>query len=174
MATAAPTKQKTIEGVAFEISQPYTEGHTLSAIEATVLNQTRSENIGNNVRKSLKEAIDAGKSPEELAALVAAVDGSYVFNLRTASESRKMDPYEREAQTIARALVKDHLAKTGRKLTVAPSGSTEDEWKEKVTTQIDALAAQPNVIAAAKKNVDARKKSADALLASLDADTVTV
>lgn len=177
MATAAqtlevPSKTKTINGIAFTISQPYAEGHVLNAIEAKVLNQTRSENIGNNLRTSLKTAQDEGKSEAELSAMVAELDAKYEFNLRTASESRKMDPYEKEAQNIARALVKDHLAKTGRKLTVAPEGTTKDEWDAKVTAQVDDIASRPNVIAAAKKQVDARKKSADALMESLGEVTV--
>ena len=45
------SKTITILGEKFEITAPYAEGQTLTAVEARVLNQTRAENIGNNLRK---------------------------------------------------------------------------------------------------------------------------
>jgi len=122
---------KTINGVAFEISQPYAEGHVITEAEARVLNQTRSENIGNNLRAKLKEMADAGASEAELQALVAEKDAEYVFTLSNARASRVLDPVEKEANKIARELLKDHLAQTGRKLTVAPEGLTQEEWDYK-------------------------------------------
>jgi hypothetical protein len=87
------TKTKTIEGKNFEISQPYEEGHVISAIEARVLNQTRSENIGNNVRAKLKEAIEAGQPDDALAALVAEVDAAYQFTAAGTRAAARLDPY---------------------------------------------------------------------------------
>lgn len=166
------TKTKTIEGKNFEISQPYTEGHVLTAIEARVLNQTRSENIGNNVRAKLKEAIAAGQDDDALAALVAEVDSGYEFTAAGARAAAKLDPYEREARKIARDLLKTHLAESGRKLTVAPEGTTQEEWDEKIETEVDRLASNDDIIKAAKKAVDARKKQADTLMGALDGVTV--
>lgn len=160
----ADTKQKTINGLVFEISQPYTEGHTITDIEARVLNQVRAENIGNNLRAKIKEMIEAGSSHEEIAALVAEKDAEYVFTAGNIGESRKLDPYEREAEKIARELVKAKLAETGRKLTVAPEGYTEDDWKAKVQATVEQVAASENVLKVARKRVDDRKKQADTLL----------
>lgn len=165
-------KIKTIEGRNFNISQPYEEGHVLSAIEARVLNQTRSENIGNNVRAKLKEAIEGGKSDDELAALVAEVDAAYAFTAAGTRAAARLDPYEREARKIARELLRAHLADTGRKLTVAPDGSTQEEWDEKIEAEVDRIATMDTVLEAAKKEVDAKKRRADKLASALEGSTL--
>lgn len=165
-------KTKTIEGRNFDISQPYEEGHTITAIEARVLNQTRSENIGNNVRSKLKEAIEQGASDDALAALVAEVDASYAFTAAGTRAAAKLDPYEREARKIARELLRAHLADSGRKLTVAPDGSTQEEWDEKIEAEVDRIATLDTVLEAAKKEVDAKKKRADKLATALEGSTL--
>lgn len=162
------TKTKTIEGKNFEISQPYQEGHTISAIEARVLNQTRSENIGNNVRAKLKAAIEEGQGDDALAALVAEVDSAYEFTAAGTRAAAKLDPYEREARKMARELLRAHLAESGRKLTVAPDGVTQEEWDEKIEAELDRISTIDSVIDAAKKEVDARKKRADKLATALE------
>lgn len=154
---------KTINGLQFELSAPYAEGHTISAIEARVLNQTRAENIGNNTRAKIKEMQDANASEQEIQDYVAGVDAEYQFTAAGVSASRKLDPVEREAVKIARELLKGHLANSGRKLTVAPDGVTEEEWEEKVQSEIDRISALDEVVKAAKKAVDAKAKQAQAL-----------
>lgn len=166
------TKTKTIEGRNFEISQPYVEGHTISAIEARVLNQTRAENIGNNVRARLKAAIEEGKDDSALADLVAEVDAGYEFTAAGTRAAAKLDPYEREARKMARELLKKHLSESGRKLTVAPEGITDEEWGEKVETEIDRLATLETVLEAAKKEVNARSKRAEKLATALEGSTL--
>jgi hypothetical protein len=64
---------------------------------------------------------------------------------------------------MARELLKAHLASTGRKLTTAPEGLTEDEWEEKVQGEIERLAATDDIVKAAKAEVDRKKKTADKL-----------
>lgn len=158
---------KTINGLVFEISQPYAEGHVVTEAEARVLNQTRAENIGNNLRAKIKELQDAGAPFEAIAEVVAARDAEYVFTLAAARASRQMDPYEKEANKIARELLKAHLAESGRKLTVAPEGLTEEEWSEKIENEVDRIAATEQVVKAAKQRVDARRKQADTLAEAL-------
>lgn len=165
-------KTKTIEGRNFDISQPYEEGHVLTAIEARVLNQTRSENIGNNVRAKLKEAIEQSATDEAIAAIVADVDANYAFTAAGTRSAARLDPYEREARKIARELLKAHLAESGRKLTVAPEGSTQEEWDEKIETEVDRIATMDTVLEAAKKEVDAKKKRADKLADALAGSTL--
>lgn len=165
-------KTKTIDGDSYEISQPYEEGHTINAIEARVLNQTRAENIGNNARAKLKEMKEAGEAADALAAYVAQIDAEYEFTASAARAGARLDPYEREALKIARALLRDHLAETGRKLTVAPDGMTEDEWKEKVDAEAERIAATEEVVKAAKKEVDSKKKRADALSSALEGASI--
>lgn len=154
---------KTINGMEFEISQPYSEGHQCTAAEAKALNQTRSENIGNNARAKIKEMLDKGAPDQEIIDYVAALDAKYEFTLAGVSASRKLDPVEKEANKIARELLKEHLATTGRKLTVTPDGMTDDEWEDKVAAEIERIASDEQVVKAAKKNVDAKQKQADTL-----------
>ena len=166
------TKTKTIEGRNFEISQPYAEGHVISAIEARVLNQTRSENIGNNVRAKLKAAIEEGQDDNALAQLVAEVDAAYEFTAAGTRAAAKLDPYEREARKMARELLKAHLAESGRKLTVAPEGLSQEEWDEKIEAEVDRIATIDTVLEAAKKEVDARSKRAQKLQTALEGSTL--
>lgn len=161
-------KLKTIDGTQFLISQPYEPGHVINEAEARALNQTRSENVGNNVRAKLKEMKEANESEQALADYVASYDAEYILTLGAVSATRKLDPVEKEAQRIARELLKNHLAETGRKLTVAPEGETEESWKEKVQEQVDSIAENEEVIKIAKKNVEAKKKQADALAGALE------
>lgn len=160
--------QKTINGLSFEITEPYAEGHTCSAIEARVLNQTRSENIGNNTRAKIKEMQESeSHSEQDIIDYVASVDAEYVFTAAGVSASRKLDPVEREAVKLARELLKGHLANDGRKLTVAPEGLSEEEWDDKVSAEIERIAAMDEIVNAAKKNVAAKQKQAQALADTL-------
>lgn len=161
------TKTKTINGLSFEVEQPFIEGHVLTEAEARALNQTRSENVGNNVRTKVKEMQDAGKELAEIAAYVTEIDTAYVFTLASVSASRKLDPVEREARNIARELLKAHLATSGRKLTTAPEGLTAEEWADKVEAETDRIAASESVVKQASKNVNAKKKAAETLLESI-------
>lgn len=172
-------KTKTINGVAFLISQPYEAGQTIGEAEARALNQVRSENIGNNVRAKLKELQDAGADQAQLEAVVSERDAEYVLTVGNVGEGRKLDPIEREADKIAREIIKGKLAETGRKLTVPPTQEgyntdaegntwTEDSWKAYVQTHVDALAVTDPIVKAAKKRVDARKKQADELAGALE------
>ena len=158
------TKTKTINGLAFEVNQPYEAGHVVTEAEARALNQTRSENIGNNVRAKVKEMQDAGKDLSEIAAYVSSVDAEYTFTLANVAASRKLDPVEKEANNLARELLKQHLAQSGRKLTVAPEGMTQEDWDAKVASEVERIATSEAVLKQAKKNVDAKKKAADTLL----------
>lgn len=163
----ADTKLKVIDGMEFQVRAPYAEGHTLNAAEAKTLNQVRAENIGNNLRSFIKEAKAEGKSAEEITAAVEAYDAEYEFSLAVGSTARKLDPVEREAIKIAKEIIKAHLAKTGRKLTVAPEGMTKEEWEDKVAEQVETLAARDEVLKEAKKAVAAQQKRAESLIAGM-------
>lgn len=168
-------KTKVIDGDSYEISQPYEPGHQITEIEARVLNQTRAENIGNNVRAKLKEIKETAEAEEwgekklsnALTKAVAEVDENYEFTAAAARASQKLDPVEKEARKKARALLKDHLAETGRKLTVAPDGVTEEEWAEKIEAETDRIAALPEVLEAAREDVEARQSRAEKMASAL-------
>ena len=158
-------KSKVIDGDTYEISQPYEAGHPITEIEAKVLNQTRAENIGNNSRAKIKELKEQAATEEwgekklqnALQKLVAEIDTSYEFTAAAARASQKLDPVEKEARKKARALLKDHLAETGRKLTTPPEGVSEEDWKEKIESETDRIAALPEVVEAARQDVEARQ-----------------
>jgi hypothetical protein len=177
------TRPKVINGLSFDILQPYEAGHVLTAIEARVLNQTRAENIGNNVRARIKEMQegDPAASPPvpasteaEIRAYVTEFDTDYVFKTAGEGSRTSRDPYETEARKLARDLLREKLAEDGRKLTAAPAGNdndgnpwTDDSWKEYIDLKVDEVASMPAVLAAAKKNVDAKRKQSESLLASI-------
>jgi hypothetical protein len=161
------TKAKIINGLSFEISQPYAEGHVINAAEAKTLNQVRSENIGNNLRDFVKKAQEAGKT-DELAAAVAKYDAEYVFTLASASARKTLDPVERKARAMAKDVIKAKLAELGRKLTDIPAGLTKEEWEEKLEANIEKVANSDAVLKAAKKAVDDEKKRTEGLAAELD------
>lgn len=158
---------KTINGMEFEISTPYAEGHVCSDIEARVLNQTRAENIGNNARAKIKEMQEGGSSEQEITDYVSELDAAYQFTAAGVRASRKLDPVEREAQKLARELIKTHLAASGRKLSTVPDGMTEEEWEDKLSAEIERVAGDEQIIKAATKNVAAKQKQAESLADAL-------
>ena len=159
--------QKTINGLQFEISEPYAEGHVVSAIEARVLNQTRSENIGNNARAKIKEMQEGDATDQDIVDYVTGIDQNYVFTAAGVSASRKLDPVEREARKLARELIKTHLATSGRKLSTVPEGMTEEEWDDKLAAEIDRISQDEQIVKAATKNVAAKQKQAESLADAL-------
>lgn len=163
------TKARHIAGIAFALTWPFAEGHTITAAEAKALNQVRSENIGNNLRKQIEEAVAAGKSETEIADLVAKYDSEYVFTLAgVGGGSRALDPIEREARAIAKEVLRAHLAKTGRKINKTPEGETDDSWAEKIEGHIDALIAKDEVVKEAKRRVNAKAKATENILAGME------
>lgn len=157
------TKTKIINGHSFEISQPYVDGQTINEAEARALNQVRSENIGNNVREKVKELLEAGNI-DGAVALVAERDAEYVISLSNVGASVRRDPIETEARKIARELIKNSLAESGRKLTQAPEGTSKEEWDAKIEAETDRIAELEDVLKVARKNVADRQKRGSSLM----------
>lgn len=159
------TKEKLISGEKFTISMPYTEGHVCSAAEAKALNQVRAENIGNNKREAVNKAKESGNL-DEVRAEIAKYDSDYIFTMASVGVTRRVvDPVEREARVVAKLLLKEHLAKTGRKLTL-PKEATEDQkaqWAETIESKIDELATREDVLKAARKRVKERQTLSDSI-----------
>lgn len=154
-------RSKIIDGETFQLSNPYQAGHQLTEIEANVLNQVRSENIGNNLRaavKDAKEKRDKGDPTDfdGLKALVADYDEKYSFALGGGGAPRK-DPVEREAYTLAVEFVKGDLAKKGRTWKQVPEGLTEEEWVAKRDAVVDQVASRENIIELARQRVEQKK-----------------
>lgn len=109
-----PRASRTISGQTVSLIAPYAEGHVVTEAEASMLNQTLAENIGNNLRQTIKDGpVDAdGKptgeawTPEALQALVDEYTAGYEPGVRSGGGGgRVTDPVEREARKIAREKV---------------------------------------------------------------------
>lgn len=161
------TKSKLIAGEAFTISTPYSAGHVLTEVEAKVLNQVRAENIGNNMREVVKEALELKEKGDstkydQLASVIASYDSEYTFSMGGGGTSR-LDPVEREAKSLAESYVREDLKKKGRKWAQVPEGLTEEAWVEKRTAVVEALMQKDEIIALAKKRVKEKTKVSDAM-----------
>jgi hypothetical protein len=156
---------KLIDGVSYDITAPYAEGHVLTAIEAKVLNQVRAENIGNNVRAKVKE-LHSAKRLEDAKTYVYDADKSYAFTAGAAA-ARKLEPIEREARAIAKSAIVEHLAKTGRKISVAPAGETAESWDEKIENQIETLSQREDIVLLARRRLADKKPVIAEALSSL-------
>lgn len=161
------TKSVTIAGHAFDLAAPYVAGHVVTEAEAKTLNQTRHENVRNNLAKAIKELVEAGKMDEALAK-VREYDGAYEFTLATVGSTQKLDPVEREARAIAKELVRAHLAKTNRTFKTVPEGMSQEDWDAKVKANIESVAASENVLKEARKAVAAKGKRLESLASELD------
>lgn len=111
------TSTLTIAGKTFSFTPRFAEGHTLTSLEAAVLNRTLAENIGNNFRNRVKEAVEAGAySDEEMQKSFDEYASTYEFGVRhTTSGGVRRDPLEAEIQRLATNAVKAAIAKAGLK-----------------------------------------------------------
>ena len=162
----------TIQGVEFEISEPYAEGHTCTEAEAKALNQTRSEAIRNNNAKRIKDAKEAHGDElpanilTELADAISTYDKEYEFTLASVGGGRvSRDPVEVEARKIARTSIIAQLKTDNRTL---KSVTDVEGGKEKLEAAIAQVAASDAVVKAAKKAVADRAKLAETGIGSLD------
>lgn len=148
-------KKISVLDVEIEVPQPYAEGHTLSAIEARVLNQTFAENISNNVRSKIKKAQEGGEGAPTLDSVVAEAHTyarEYAFTEAAAGGgTRTLTPVEREARKLATAIVIQLLAKPSD---AHPQGrKRKDISKEAFDGEVARIAATDKVVKLATKNV---------------------
>lgn len=135
-----PRRAITVQGLTLQAPAPYTEGHTLIANEAAVLNQTLAENLRNNfasvVAKAVKDAgvKDVSELPaEKTSALQAEFDKyveTYEFGVHR-SGVRVVDPIEREAIAIAEEAIKTALRQRNLKVT-GEGGVGKEKFNELV------------------------------------------
>lgn len=114
-----------IQDHAFQIPKPFNEGHSCTASEAGVLNQTLAENVRNNLAKRVKESVDKGEFDH--AAMQAEIDQyieEYEFGQRRGRGPT--DPVEREALNIAKEIVKNALRHQGIKLADVDTADLND------------------------------------------------
>ena len=152
----------TISKKSFTVEPKYEAGHTLTAAEANVLNQTRYENLRNNFAK---QAAD-GASQEDFDKYAAA----YEFGVRVGGGGSRLDPVQAEAMRIAKERVKSKITSLGKKLS--------DFTAAKITELAETLLKKdPNIVELAKSMVAARQEAAvtelsdDDITSALTAET---
>jgi hypothetical protein len=150
-------KTITIGGENFEVTAPYLAGHAISEAEAKVLNQTRAENIGNNFRSAVKDALAKNEGMDAVRAQLATYDAAYNFSMGGTTR-QPIDPIESEAFKIAREVVKAKLQAKGLK--VKDYCSTE-AGQAKYDAAVEKVASQDDTIKLAKQRVASRKKALD-------------
>ncbi len=159
----APKGDLTIGGVVLEAAKIFDEGHVLSEVEASVLNQTRLENLRNNFAIKLKKFLDdAGITADKVSASIKATiqtnfdefQEAYEFGSRGGRGS--VDPVKRQAMILALGKVRDALKAKGVKLSSVSS--------EKMNTLAeDAIEKNPAFLKKAEKIVAAMRESAEEL-----------
>jgi hypothetical protein len=117
-----PRNQRTIGGLIVQVPAPYAEGHTCSAGEAAMLNQTLAENFSNNLRKKVEEFKDGDTTrqatAEEAQGLVDEYASTYEPGVRRSGGGggrQTLDPVEKEMRVIARESLNNLLKKQGLK-----------------------------------------------------------
>lgn len=161
MATETTTKEMTINGVVVAVSQPYAAGHVVTEAEAKALNQVRGENIGNNLRKQIKEKLpEDGEVTEELQAeiqdMVTAYDEGYEFTLASigGGSTARLDPLTKEARAVAKAALTNRLREAG----LTQKAYVEEHGKEAFDAKVVEISEMEQVIAVAKQNLAEREK----------------
>jgi len=160
------TKEINIYEQTLTVRAPYAEGHVLNAIEAKTLNQTRAENVSNNFRKKIKAAVDGvplkeGGEVQTLEQVIAefnAYDEAYTFSMPSPGRE-PIDPIEREAQKIARQIIRENLQAQGKKL--------KDVDEAKYEAAVITVSEREEVVKEAKRRVNAQKKAAESSLEEL-------
>jgi hypothetical protein len=142
----------TIAGKTFTVPAPYTEGHVLTANEASSLNQTFAENLRNNFAKRVKEADEAGTFDADM--LQSQFDdyaAEYEFGVRTAG-ARSSDPVASEAMSIMKEQVRIAIQRGGKKLKDYTTAQISGEAKRLLAL---GNAASEAVMALARQRVEA-------------------
>ncbi len=152
------TQTITIAGKPFSVEPRYSEGHVLSANEASALNQTFFENLRNNFATKAKD----GGTQEDFTAYAS----SYQFGVRTGGGASR-DPVQTEAMNMARSAIKDTIKAKGLNISDYSAAS--------ITAAAEKLLAKdPSYLELAKKRVEEAQANAkasidDDLLSALEA-----
>lgn len=135
-------------------------GMVLDEAAAKQLFQVRVENIGNLVRKPVKDMQAAGKTADEIQAYITEKDNAYNFALRGEGGGRRpVDPLERECRALAIDWIKDQLIAQNRKY-----ADVKKENPDGVEAKIEQVMQHKNIVALAKKRLaEKRKAGADDL-----------
>lgn len=160
-------------GFPVEVSEPYGEGHKCNAAEADVLNQTRSQNIGNNLRDDIRKLAEVPEKESKASAAMIEQHQTAVQALVTDYDLGKEDengerkdgytlsgggrrtvrsPLERIQWRMAGESLQAWLSESGRKR----SEFSDDDWN----AERERLAQDPAIVEAAQEELakaEARK-----------------
>ena len=159
----------TIAGKTFEVSTPYSAGpHELSVGEAHALNQTRAENIRNNMARLIKENSEKPEdqqiSDDELQAKVTEYDNAYEFGVRQAGSGFSRDPIMVEARALVKEAIRKQIKESNQEM---PDAKVITAAAEQFLQSEDEGVA--GVLAIAKERVEARNTAADQALKAISA-----
>lgn len=160
-------RQITINGLAFDVPQPYAEGHQLNEAEASTLNQTYAENIRNNVAGRIKLFLKNASLEkvedltEEQIGKIRADASEYIAAYTFSGAGRggprmPADPVGKETFKIAADVVRTKLKAKGMKAADLPEGRF-DEFVAKV------IEANPAIREEAERRVAAAKAASETL-----------
>lgn len=138
-----------ISHYSFSVSAPYSEGHSLSALEAQALNAIRAENIRNLAFKAFKKAgllasIQSPTSLEQMARDVSRIDHSYEF--RPPSTPKRESPLDLLLREIALEIIQQRERQQGYPLSDSDFDST-----------LQTLICAPEVQSEARRRLEARQ-----------------
>lgn len=156
--------QITIQGKTFRVPLRYSEGHTLSAGEASALNQTLHENLRNNFAKKVAEGVEADVPQETLQQQLDDYANDYQFGVRTGGGGFRGDPVMTMAMGIAREVVRNAVKSKGANMDEWPASRISDVAKALLQQQGD----DGKIIQTARKQVEAEKAAAAESLQSLN------
>jgi hypothetical protein len=166
---STPRTSIMIAGDNYNVPQPYTAGHVLTANEASSLNQTYAENVRNNMAGKAKALKEAGTwSQDVFQGQVDDYTADYEFGQRTGG-GRSGDPVMTEAMSITRDLVRQAISKANQadstkpKLADVPASKISELAKAQLNKTDDPRTVQ--IMATAKARVEAAKEL------TLDIDT---
>lgn len=139
--SASLLRDITINGQDFQIEVPYTEGHVLTAKEASQLNQVYLENIGNNFRAKVKEMMESGASADAIQAELDKYAETYEFGSRRLGSGggRKADPLAKEMRNLAKKKLEEFFKKQNVSWADLSSEEKEEAIKKYFERHGDAL-----------------------------------
>ena len=150
----------TVQHFKVELSQPYEAGHTISEIEAAVLNTARGEGIGEKLRPYFKKLQNEDNSynPEHVKTMLAEVekhDAEFEFTLANTGSKVYETPEEVEARKLARAYVNSKIADTGVTIKAYKAANGD----EKYNSLIEQTSKHPSFVKLAIKTIKEREKT---------------
>ena len=143
-------------GITVNVSQPYSEGHVLSAVEADKLNRVLADSVRSAIMAKLKNVSedDAPGLSDEFQNYADA----YSFSVRAPKASA--DPVAKEANKIAKEQVLAAIRKKG--------GNPSDYSAEQIAEYVaKVITHKPEILAEAERRVNSSRQLAGELLDDL-------